>query len=153
MTTLLAARSQIVINSAAPTEVEIPLAAVDLSSRKIPLIHQVEFQGELSSLDGGINKFTACLASSDSIDSTYIDDDEVIDSVSLSGLTIAGDPETGSFLAMLNHSRLFKSPIAIAKSSLWLHGTGDANAELTVHVRVWFQVKTVTSNVLVALLA
>jgi len=129
---------------------EISLGGVDVSSRKIPLIYRVEFFLRYSATPAAytISKFG--LLSDDSPTDIEPDDD---DAVALGFVNI--DESGGGFRLISPIIMDFPTPIAKATSKLYAaaRSTTGGTYNFMVEARVFYEVKAVTSNVMVALLA
>lgn len=131
---------------------EIPLYSVDLSARKVPLIHSVHLDLYWDGMELGASYYTAALVTNEDIDDLTLVNKGVIANIQvLSNLATSGH-------GVIQPSRIvdFEEPIAVAASSLYVAIQSNALGESRVivgRVRVFYQAKVVSSSQIVALLS
>ena len=130
---------------------EIPLGGVDLSSRKVPLLSRVEFQFYLSDVPDTQTIFMGAITKNDDPSNLGIDQDGVIDSFLLDVQENASAPAYNKLSPIVIERR---APIYLASDSIQVAAfSGHASIDISVIVRVFFEVKLVSTNVMVALLS
>lgn len=134
---------------------EIPLYSVDLSARKVPLIHRVDLELYWDGMNAGAAYYTAALVSNDDVDDlTLVNRGVVANMQVLSNLVTGGSQMVVQPTRMLE----FQEPIAVAASSLYVAVQsdaidGDPSRTVVARVRIFYQAKVVSSSQLVALLS
>lgn len=150
MTTLITARGS--VSSTTQNTIayeEVALGGVDLSSRKIPVIHRIELVVFPNDAPTTMQYFRGGIATSDEVSSVHVSDDEI-----LAAAQVSSKEESAAFVLAMPYVFEFSVPIAVARSSIYIvASSSDATIDTNVRARVFFEVKTVTSNTMVALLA
>lgn len=153
MATILTATTYEDVTGVVKSYTEMPLGGVDLTSRRIPLIHTVEMElnptGDI--VKDAVIKLRIGLAQSSSIVSLSIHDDEVIAAMVLNYFEATGG---GAFSNSTPLVRTFSPPVGVSKSSLYMV-TQSSNATETfqARLRIFYEVKVVTQSVMLAMLS
>jgi len=153
MSTLLMAANSSVAHAVADSTLvlsELSLAGVDISSRKIPLFHRIEFYLWFSATPASWTLARFGVLSDDSLSNILSDDDDVI------AMGMINIDESGGGYRLISPRIIdFATPVAKATSKIWVgaYSSTAATYGFYVQVRVFYEIKIVSSNVMVALLA